>query len=83
VKLGTRSRIAIAAAVLSGGALLAPASSSATSIPQCVPDHCDSLIRYFSDATYTHLVGEQAGEVCGVVDWGEQTQYIKHIWRTC
>jgi hypothetical protein len=42
-----------------------------------------SLVEYYSDATYTVRVGEFEDGPCGYVDWGQQTQYAKHYWRTC
>jgi len=80
--LGTRARVALAAAVLSGGALLAPAVPAAASSP-CVPDHCDLLYVYYSDASLTHEVGEYADGFCGYVDQGVRTEYYRAIRRTC
>lgn len=81
--LGTRSRIAVAATVLCGTALLAPATPAAAAYTECVPDHCDTLVEYFSDATYTYRVGERAGEICGSIEWGEITDYARYFERTC
>ena len=81
--LGTRSRIAIAAAVLSGGALLAPAAPATATITPCTVDHCDFLIEYYSDATKTVRVGEHEDGPCGYIDWGQVTQYVSRFQRTC
>jgi hypothetical protein len=83
MKLGTRSRIAVAAAVLSTGALLGPIAPAAATYPQCVPDHCDSVAVYYSDATYTTMVGVFGGDACGEMAWGVTSPYLKHVWRTC
>lgn len=82
--LGTRSRIAIAAAVLSSGALLAPASPAAATKVPCSPDYsCDTLFQYYSDSTKTYLVGEYENGPCGQVNWGQQTAYVERILRRC
>jgi hypothetical protein len=75
----------VAAAVLLAGTLLVPASSAGAlgPTPQCVPDHCQTLVEYYSDATYTTRVGEYEDGPCGSIDWGEQTSYIKRFWVTC
>jgi hypothetical protein len=83
MKLATRSRIAVAAAVLATGALLGPAAPAGATYPICEPDHCDTLIEYYSDATYTVRVGEYGSEVCGYVEWGQVTQYSKGFRRYC
>jgi hypothetical protein len=64
-------------------ALLATSASAGLQPPPCTPDHCDSLVEYYSDATYTVRVGEFEDGPCGYVDWGRQTHYAKHYWRTC
>lgn len=81
--LGTRSRIAIAAAVLSGGALLAPAAPATAVITPCTPDNCDTVYMYYSDSTKTVKVGEWEDGPCGYVNWGQETQYVKTFRRTC
>jgi hypothetical protein len=83
MKFRTRSRIAIAAAVLATGALLGPAAPATAAYPICMPDHCDTLVRYFSDASYSQLVGEYGSEVCGYVEWGTQTDYVRTVRRYC
>ena len=87
MKLGTRSRIAIAATVLATGALLGPAAEAGTTLPypppQCMEDHCDMLIQYYSDATYTVRVGEYGSEVCGYIEWGQVTEFRKGFRRYC
>jgi hypothetical protein len=82
MKLGTRSRVALAAVALSSGALLAPAAPAAASSP-CVPDHCDLLYIYYSDASLTHEVGESAHGFCGDIEQGVHTEYYRVIRRTC
>jgi hypothetical protein len=81
--LGARSRIAIAAAVLSSGALLAPASPAAATKTPCTFQYCDTLIQYYSDSTKTYLVGEYENGPCGQVNWGQQTAYVERILRRC
>ncbi|HST50202.1 hypothetical protein [Jatrophihabitans sp.] len=83
MKLGTRSRIAIAAAVLSGGALLAPAAPATAVITPCNPDNCDTLYEYYSDSTKTVLVGEWEDGPCGYVNWGQETSYVRRIVKKC
>lgn len=82
MKLGTRSRIALAAVVLSGGALLAPAGQATASSP-CVPDHCDLLYIYYSDASLTHEVGESEHGFCADFEQGVRTEYYRVVRRTC
>lgn len=81
--LGTRSRIAIAAVVLSGGALLAPAAPATAVITPCTIDNCDVLTEYYSDATKTVRVGEYEDGPCGYIQWGQVTNYVKTFRRTC
>ena len=82
--LGTRSRIAIAAAMLSGGALLAPAAPAAALKTDCGTfTYCDTLIVYYSDSTKTYVVGEYENGPCGQVNWGQKTSYLERIHRTC
>ena len=81
--LATRSRIAIGAALLAAGALLGPAAPAGATYPICEPDHCDSVVMYYSDATYTVRVGEYADGPCGYVEWGQQTEYTKIVRRYC
>jgi hypothetical protein len=83
MKLGIRSRTAIVAAVLSTGALLAPAAPATASITPCTPDNCDTLFEYYSDATYTVRVGEYEDGPCGYIDSGQQTQYVRTFRRVC
>ncbi len=83
MKLGTRSRIAIATAVLATAPLLAAAAPAGAAYPICQPDHCDTLVVYYSDATYTVRVGEYGSEVCGYIEWGYRTQYAKGFRRYC
>lgn len=84
MKLGARPRIAIAAVVLSGAALLAPAApAGATRTPCVAPYRCDTLYMYYSDATKTYLVGEYENGPCGQVNWGQQTAYVQREIRFC
>jgi hypothetical protein len=84
MRLGTRSRIAIAAAVLSGSALLAPTNPAAALYPEgCTPDTCDLYQRFYSDSTKTVVVGEFEDGPCGQVNWGVQTMYQVHVVRRC
>ena len=55
MKLGTRSLIAISAAVLAAGTLLGANAPAAVTSPACQPDHCDTLVQY-----YSHQVFRQA-----------------------
>ncbi len=59
------------------------ASQAPAAIVQCLPDHCDFLVEYYSDATYTVRVGEFEGGPCGYIDWGQHTSFTKHFQRTC
>ena len=83
MKLGTRSRIAIATAVLATGTLVGPAGSAMATYPYCTPGHCDTVVQYFSDATKSHIVGEYGGEVCPFAGWGVETQYMRRITIYC
>ncbi len=62
---------------------MAPAAPATAGITPCNPDNCDTLIEYYSDATRTVLVGEYGSEVCGYVQWGQETQYVRAIRRIC
>jgi hypothetical protein len=83
MKLGTRSRIAIATAVLATAPLLGAAAPAGATYPICQPDNCDILIEYYSDATFTVRVGEYEDGPCGYVNWGEMTEYHKSFRRYC
>ena len=83
MRLGARSRIALATTVLAISTLMGPATSAGAAYPICEPDHCDTLIMYYSDATYTVRVGEYGSEVCGYIEWGSRTQYAKGFRRYC
>jgi hypothetical protein len=74
--------MAISAAVLTIGALLST-SSPATATEYCSVDTCDFWYTFYSDATYTVVVGEFTTEICGSVDWGERTQYFTRVWTRC
>ncbi|MEO6703750.1 MAG: hypothetical protein ABI140_17565 [Jatrophihabitantaceae bacterium] len=89
-------KLALGSAALAGLALLAPTASAVTptkvtpaavvapaTIPQCTPDNCDSLIEYYSDATYTVRVGEYEDGPCGQLDNGVHTEYYKVFRRYC
>ena len=58
--------------------LLAPAAP-AVAAPRaplvCFLDSCDIITVYYSDASYTTVVGMHEDGVCGQNIWGEQTQY--------
>lgn len=82
MKRGTRFRIAITAAIFTLGTLLST-SSPATAGEYCGADNCDVWYTFYSDATYTVVVGEFTTEVCGSVDWGERTQYFTRVWTIC
>ncbi len=78
-----RQLIKAAAAAVFAGALLVPASSADAVVQPCVAGHCDSVVEFWSDATHTVRVGEYEDGDCGYVNWGVQTQYVTHWWRTC
>ena len=82
MRLGTRPRTAIATAALSIAALLGPSTPAAAG-EYCGPDNCDVWYTFYSDATYTVVVGEYTTEVCGSVDWGERTTYFTRVWTIC
>lgn len=77
MKLATRPRIAIAATMLAAGALLTPATPAAAG-SLCYVYDCDWATYYYSDASYTTIVGAHSdGVVCGPMEWGEQTSFSK------
>ncbi len=77
-----RTVATLAAAVLISAALSPVASASATT-PQCVPDHCDFLLVYYTDSTYTTWVGQFEDGPCGQIDYGVRTSFVKRFQRTC
>lgn len=81
--LSVRSRIALATAALASTTLLGPAAPAGAAYPICEPDHCDTLVVFYSDATYSVRVGEYGSEVCGYIEWGQTTQYSKGFRRYC
>lgn len=58
-------------------------STPQTPIKQCTPDNCDTLIEYYSDATFTVRVGEFEDGPCGQLDSGMHTSYYKTFRRIC
>ncbi|HEX8082004.1 MAG TPA: hypothetical protein VF557_17460 [Jatrophihabitans sp.] len=85
MRLGTRSRIAIAAAVLSSGALLAPAAPAAATKFPCpsAQYQCDVVNYYYSDSTKTYLVGYYQDGPCGQDIWGQETAYVERVRVYC
>ncbi|MGI8666510.1 MAG: hypothetical protein ACR2N4_10830 [Jatrophihabitans sp.] len=77
------TRTALVAAAVTAGALLSPALPAQAGIPQCTVDHCDVLIEYYSDATYTVRVGEYEDGPCGQVDNGVHTSYARTFRQYC
>jgi len=66
--------------------LLAPAAP-AVAAPRaplvCDLDSCDILTVYYSDASYTTMVGVHEDGVCGQNIWGEQTDYYEITQNHC
>ena len=81
MNLGTRSQIAIAAAALTVGALLT-SSTPAAAYDTCTVDWCVGVVLYYSDSTYTQLVGERSYAPCGAYQWGETTRHYVET-RAC
>jgi hypothetical protein len=72
------------AAVLTAGALLAPAATTtANAMPPCC--EMDQITNYYATADKTLLVGQyDTNDFCATfTDWGQTTPYVTLTYRYC